>query len=290
MHGERPPAKYEHWDFKLGRDFEEDILLGLGSSVLHPSSPPSGSPVFYRSSFCLMEESVGMALHSIIGGFPGGFHIACIKPCHFRFVVAYKAVGFLVRALKRITMKNFDVYFHLWRDGGANWQHELRDWEDEEEGQWTLVTKKKIPKVKHVNFSSPPMKKTPSPGVQAIKFGSSCLLQDPPTLDADQTASSSSPILVSRVFGNLRQQLNSNSISNLNSQAFRTSSRPLPSTAPPNLQWPSHLPNCYTGANKQLPGNSVQGSPVAMAVICHRYGPNGSQSMQGCFRCLALDH
>jgi hypothetical protein len=41
-------------------------------------------------------------------------------------------VGILVHALKRITTKNFYVYFNPWRDGGANWQREFHDWEEEE--------------------------------------------------------------------------------------------------------------------------------------------------------------
>jgi hypothetical protein len=140
MHGERPPAEYAHWDFKHGRDFEEDFaapqFIGHSSSVHYPCSSPSGSflllTIFCRSSFRLTKESMSMALHSVIGGSPGGFHIACVKPCHFRFSIASKVVGILVHALKRITTKNFYVYFDPWRDGGANWQREFHDWEEEE--------------------------------------------------------------------------------------------------------------------------------------------------------------
>jgi hypothetical protein len=39
--------------------------------------------------------------------------------------VASKAVGFLVASLKRITTSNFDVYFSLWRNGGAKRVEEL---------------------------------------------------------------------------------------------------------------------------------------------------------------------
>jgi hypothetical protein len=53
--------------------------------------------VVFHCSFRLTEESVGMTLHSIIGGSPGGFHLACVKPCHFHLSVASKTVGFLVR-------------------------------------------------------------------------------------------------------------------------------------------------------------------------------------------------
>jgi hypothetical protein len=173
---------------------------------------------FFTDPLFFSLKSVGMALCSIIGGSSGGFHLVCVKPCHFRFSVTSKAVGFLVRALKRITTMNFDVYFHLWRDGGANWQRELHDWEDEEERQWTLVTKKKSPKAKHVRFSSPIklpspiLKKSPVLGISNIKFGSfSCQLQNPPLPAVDRSTASPSAIPVSRVFGSLKSQLISNS-------------------------------------------------------------------------------
>jgi hypothetical protein len=65
-----------------------------------------------------------MALHLIIGGSPLGFHIRCAIPCHFRFSVASKAVGFFICNQRHVTMDTFDVYFHLWQDGGANWRLE----------------------------------------------------------------------------------------------------------------------------------------------------------------------
>jgi hypothetical protein len=298
MLGERPSAEYVHWDFSLVRDFEEDILLRLGSSVHFPCSSPAGSffllAVFRRSSFRLTEESVGTALHSVIGGSPEGFHIACVKPCQFRFSVASKAVGFLIRALKRVTTKNFDVYFHLWRDGGANWQWELSAWE-EEEHRWTLVTKKKKgSKSKHVSFSSPiklpsPVpKKSPVIGPQAIKLGSfSCLLQDQGKLP-----SSSSAIPVSRVFGSLKRQLGSNlkSVSNLDSHAQRVTANSQTFTAPPNMQSQPRPSNHNARAIEQRPRNLATGSPAATVEICPWRPPNRSRDVQGCFRCLALGH
>jgi hypothetical protein len=125
MLGERPPANFEGQDFSQGRHFEVDILDRLGSSVHRPSSSPSSSflllAVFHRSSFHLIEDSMGMVLSSVLDSSLGGFHLACVKPCHFRFLVASKVVGFFLRALKRVTTRHFDVYFHLWQDGGANW-------------------------------------------------------------------------------------------------------------------------------------------------------------------------
>ena len=73
-----------------------------------------------------------MALHCCLGGSPAGFHVSYLQDRHFRFSVASKHVGLLVRALKRITTDHFDIYFHMWRDGGENWKLEHKKWEKEE--------------------------------------------------------------------------------------------------------------------------------------------------------------
>jgi hypothetical protein len=170
MGGERPPASFEAWDFCPGRVFEQQVLHRFGTSVHHPSSSPIGSffllAVFRRSSFRLTEDSVGMALHSVLGGSPSGYHIGCVRPCHFRFSVASREVGFLIAAKRRITTEFFDVYFYLWRNGGASWQLELKRWE-EEEAAWTLVSrKKKTSSSRHVHFASPI--RQPSPRFKSV--------------------------------------------------------------------------------------------------------------------------
>ena len=114
----------EDWDFSLGKSFQSEILRKCSSSVHHPFSLPDGSffmvVVFRRYLFCLTEDSVAMVLHCCLGGSPAGFHVSYLQDRHFRFSVASKHVGLLVRALKRIITDHFDVYFHLWRDGGEN--------------------------------------------------------------------------------------------------------------------------------------------------------------------------
>jgi hypothetical protein len=72
-----------------------------------------------------MKSFVSIALHAVLGGSPTGFHITCIKDHHFWFSVASKLVIFSIYELKRIITKHFDVYFHLWRDGSANW---FKEW------------------------------------------------------------------------------------------------------------------------------------------------------------------
>ena len=123
---EQDPALAElvrDWDFSPGKKFQAEVLRKFSSSVHHTSSSPDGSffllVVFRRFLFRLTEDSVAMALHCYLGGTPAGFHVSFQKERHFRFSVASKNVGLLVRALKRITTDHFDIYFHLWRDGGA---------------------------------------------------------------------------------------------------------------------------------------------------------------------------
>lgn len=81
--------------------------------------------VFRRYTFRLDEDSISHALFSVLGGSATSFHVRFAKERHFRFSVASKAVGLLVCDLRRVVTDHFDVYFHLWRDGGSDWQNEL---------------------------------------------------------------------------------------------------------------------------------------------------------------------
>lgn len=82
------------------------------------------------------------ALASCLGGAPNGFHVEYQSDRHFCFSVANKAVGFHVYSLRRFIADHFDAYFHLWRDGSANWEKEKRPWELEQQRHWTEVINK----------------------------------------------------------------------------------------------------------------------------------------------------
>lgn len=166
--GDRPLAEFRVWDFRPGRQFEDEVRHKFNSAVHHASSSINGSfflvAVFRRFSFRSTEEYVGMGLHSVLGrggGAPGGFHIHHEQHSHFRFSVASKEVGFLVYSRKRITTKHFNVYFFLWHGGGANWIEDHKAWEREEEEQWTSVSRKKKKTTKKVTFSSPIKQRSP---------------------------------------------------------------------------------------------------------------------------------
>jgi len=172
------------WDFSMGKRFQAEVLHRFSSSVHHPSSTPDVSfhllVVFRRSLFRLTEESVAMALHCCLGGTPAGFHVTFESDRHFRFPVANKHVGLLIRALKRITTEYFDIYFHLWRDGGDNWVKESIKWQKEEESSWTTKTSRKNKRKlsdKRVSFQhklvqdSPISKSQPRELASVIKIG-----------------------------------------------------------------------------------------------------------------------
>lgn len=76
---------------------------------------------------------MAFALASCLGGAPAGFHVEYQSDHHFRFSVANQAVGFHVYSLRRFIGDHFDAYFHLWRDGTANWEKEKRLWDLEQE-------------------------------------------------------------------------------------------------------------------------------------------------------------
>lgn len=129
---------------------------------------------FRRYLFRLTEDSVAMALHCCLGGSPAGFHVSFENDRHYHFSVANKHVGFLIRNLKRITTVHFDVYFHLWRDGGADWMKERSRWEREEERSWTTTAcrNKQRNSHKRVSFSRKLVQDSPVPKSRPIELSS----------------------------------------------------------------------------------------------------------------------
>lgn len=174
----------ESWTLRLEKKFRKDVLQLFGSSVHHVEATPSGSffllATFRHFTFRLSEESVAFALSSCLGGAPASFHVQFQSEGHFRFSVANKAVGFHVYSLRRFTGDHFDVYFHLWRNGTANWEREKRLWDLEQAKQWQEViyrsTKRKAKPSKRVSFASSPVC-IPSPATRndqaptSIAFG-----------------------------------------------------------------------------------------------------------------------
>lgn len=182
MAGDRPEAELGRWDMEHGRRFQKKVAAKIGTQVHFPKSTPDGSflmlAVFRRYTFRLDDNTVSHALSSVLGGPPSSFHVRRESERHFRFSVASKAVGYLVLDLRRAITQHFDVFFYLWRDGGADWKKDRVAWEKEEERSWILVTSKKSKRLaKKVSFASPvkqcspQSKPKPRPPDLFIKFG-----------------------------------------------------------------------------------------------------------------------
>jgi hypothetical protein len=146
--------------------------------------------VFRRYTFRLTPSSASLALHACLGGTSAGFHVEHVKDRHFCISVADKAVGLEICALRRIISAHYDIYFHLWRDGGECWERELVRWQEEEENSWTKVVsrKKRGPSAKRISFSkqivqdSPVKKSKPQELDDVIKIGTFfCLLEPTPS-------------------------------------------------------------------------------------------------------------
>jgi hypothetical protein len=174
MEGDRSSVVLEDFDVSAGRAFRQEVLRRFRSSVHHPSASLDGCffllAVFRRFTFRLTERSVSLALHSILGGAPAGFHVKYESDRHFRFAVASKKVGLFIVSHRRMIARNFDVYFHLWRDGGADWMRERELWQKEEEEQWTVISSKRK-KIKGKN--------SPYHHCKSVRFATK-LIQDSP--------------------------------------------------------------------------------------------------------------
>jgi hypothetical protein len=137
----------KNWKFEEGLKFQTKVCLATGRAVHHASSSRNGSfsllSVFRRFTFRFTEKSVSLALVACLGGTPAGFHVSFVKDRHFRFEVSCKTVGFMVCEHKRVISEQFDIYFHLWRDGGANWIREEKHWSQEEEQSWKKISHQK---------------------------------------------------------------------------------------------------------------------------------------------------
>ena len=182
------------------------LFWHLGSSPFVP--PPSGSFLllasFRRYTFRLTETSVSHALAFCLGGSPAGFHVQFLSDRHFHFSVSCKKIGFHIYALRCFIGTSFDVYFHMRNNGTAHWEREKLLWEKEQEEEWTKVLSKRDKRAMRRCSTNQPAKKVRfvKPLVQEnndsnIIFGSFCI------------AVNSSSIPLKRVFGSLKDGLNS---------------------------------------------------------------------------------
>jgi hypothetical protein len=167
---------------------------------------------------------VSLALHSVLG-VPLWVFMLLVFDTFGRFSVTSYHVGFLVRDLNRAATDHFNVYFHLWRDGGADWFREWNKWQQEKDASGQHVERRKHmpPAVKHVSFAhklvqdSPKSKSTPrelSTSVKSEEFScnissSACPKSQPAQVRSFNlnSNSNSTSIDASLMFGQLKGQL-----------------------------------------------------------------------------------
>jgi hypothetical protein len=129
-------------DFSHGINFAKDILSKFNKEV-HPRAR-SGSFImvvsFGRASFKLEDDSVGIALEAVLGGFCGQLKASLIRYRVFSFCVSCKDVGFHILKLRKFSCEKFKCFFHLWGRGGPNWKWEFQRWQKECDEEWTMVS------------------------------------------------------------------------------------------------------------------------------------------------------
>lgn len=140
------PSPPGGWDFSPGDRIHDEVFSRFSSPV-HFSRFFSRRPFqlvvdFPRASFRLCSSSVGIALRACIGGSPGDLFDCPQKDRSYSFLVCSKAVGIWIYNLCSFICKDFHARFHLWRDGGPNWQKEWMLWCAEQNSEWTLVSRK----------------------------------------------------------------------------------------------------------------------------------------------------
>uniref|UniRef100_A0A0D9W2E2 DUF4283 domain-containing protein n=1 Tax=Leersia perrieri TaxID=77586 RepID=A0A0D9W2E2_9ORYZ len=140
------PSPPKGWDFTPGKFISSSVQRDFGSTVHF--SPWFGSCPFFlvvdfvRFNFHLTPNSIAIALSCCLGGSAHGFLVSHLKGNSFQFQVCSKSVGLLVVSLRNYVCQDYHCRFFLWRDAGPNWKWELSYWEQEEEAQWTIVSRK----------------------------------------------------------------------------------------------------------------------------------------------------
>lgn len=139
------------WNFEFGKSLESQVLDLFGCPV-HFSHYFGSLPFilvvdFVWSNFRLTNKSVAIALQSCLGGSPHGFNVKLLKGRSFSFHVCNKIVGLFISSLRNFISKDFHAQLFLRNNGGPNWRKEFWSWQQEENDQWTLVSRKKKEKI-----------------------------------------------------------------------------------------------------------------------------------------------
>ena len=115
-------------DFSKGLAFADRVFQSTGFSV-HPMEDSDIFTMvvsFGRHYFCLNEDSVAAALEAAVGGSGIDLMVFLIKDKVFGFQVSCKVVALFILTLRSFSCDQFKCYFHLWSNGGPNWNREFK--------------------------------------------------------------------------------------------------------------------------------------------------------------------
>ena len=110
---------------------EAEILHHFCSTI--NGDPASKAKAFFlvlsvgRCKFRLFVHLVEHLLQAVLGSFPKAFQVVQLADRVFRFSVASQLVSFHIFNLRSFECDDFKVFFHLWHDGGPNYQVEYRN-------------------------------------------------------------------------------------------------------------------------------------------------------------------
>ena len=114
-------------DFSPGATFADEVFYHYGFSVhpMHHRRPFIMMVYFGRHAFRFTKDLVVAALESAIGGSPIDLMVTKIIDSVFSFMVSCKQVGFHILDYRSYKCSNFKCFFHLWGNGGPNWNREF---------------------------------------------------------------------------------------------------------------------------------------------------------------------
>ncbi|CAO2144230.1 unnamed protein product [Urochloa humidicola] len=142
-------ANLDALDLSPGQSFSAKVRSSLGSPVTSPSPDHASTfwliATFSRSRFRLDGLSVGIILHSVLGGSSQHFSAVEVEENIFKFTVFDKAVGLAVYGLRTFECTSFRVFFTLWNEKGLSLARDLALSDRGPRYEWIKAKSKKFP-------------------------------------------------------------------------------------------------------------------------------------------------
>lgn len=122
--------------FSPGLRFQDELRASHGLPISSLSDHFALVVAFGRCKFKLSPLSVGRILQATIGGNASCFRVSSLGDRVFKFLVASKEVGLIIRRLGSFENDLFKMFFFLWGGGGPDWRLEYKKFLVEEDNLW----------------------------------------------------------------------------------------------------------------------------------------------------------